>query len=921
MSKKDPTLNACGCCEGIEALTPLPVENQPGLSALSFRAGTHASFKTTMLSALSRNETLRRLGTRDDDDPTIALCDAWATVLDVFTFYQERIVNEGFLKTATERRSILQMARSIGYELSPGVAAGTYLAFTLDSAPGAPLSAQIGVGTKVQSVPAQDELPQIFETTEQLEAWNEWSQMKPQTNKKEIPGHDDKEVYLEGITTELKPGDGLLMIGAEREDDPSSERWDFRRVDSVTPYRDADFTRVTWKKGLGWRYRKKRLPAEKDFKVFALRQRAFLFGHNAPDWRNLPDEVRNRYLNGDENASKNNTDEEWNGLEISSISNTPAGGKLTTVYLDSLYPEIVEGSWLILARPDLPGTVNEDEFHVEVYEVLSAIESSRKGFTLTAKTTAVELEGEKLREKFNDAVRDTVAFGQSEKLEIAERPVTDPVEGDEIVLDKRLPDLPEKRTIIVSGKRARVEIVATFRRQVLRSEDGKETVPLSLGDSLVVMKRPEPQSDGKMQWTLMDKNGFTGTVSVRPGKLNSTSAREDDGTISEVATIDSVDTTSDPTLITLSSPLDNNFDRSTVVIYANVASATHGETKNETLGSGDGSRVFQKFALKQKPITYVSAATPTGGKSSLEVRVNNILWEEVSSLDGLGPEQRAYTTRLADDGTVTVHFGDGINGARTPTGVENVTATYRVGTGLDGMLEDKQLTTLITQTLGVKESANPLAPTGAADPESLDDARRNAPLTVLTFERIVSLKDFEDFANAFAGIGKAQANVLWDGEQRLVHITVAGADGGAVNTSSDLFKNLGEAIQSSRHSEYRAEINSYEALTFDVKANVWTHEDYIAEDVLASAEIALLEKFSFEKRSFGQAVTASELMSVIQQIDGIVAVDLDELHFTSHRTDLYDRLPESISDWEVTRDKPARLLTVNPKGITLLAIK
>jgi hypothetical protein len=62
-------------------------------------------------------------------------------------------------------------------------------------------------------------------------------------------------------------------------------------------------------------------------------------------------------------------------------------------------------------------------------------------------------------------------------------------------------------------------------------------------------------------------------------------------------------------------------------------------------------------------------------------------------------------------------------------------------------------------------------------------------------------------------------------------------------------------------------------------------------------------------------------MAAIQQTEAIVAVDLDELNFTSKRDDLYDRLPKTMSDWEVTRVKPAKLLTVNPKGITLIPIK
>src|SRR5207244_9631883 len=120
----------CGCCEGIHPATPRPVVNRPYLDALSYRVGTHESFLATMLARLSGREfpTLHELAARTGDDAAIALLDAWATVGDVLTFYQDRIANEGYLRTATERRSVLEAARLVGYELRPGVAASTYLA-------------------------------------------------------------------------------------------------------------------------------------------------------------------------------------------------------------------------------------------------------------------------------------------------------------------------------------------------------------------------------------------------------------------------------------------------------------------------------------------------------------------------------------------------------------------------------------------------------------------------------------------------------------------------------------------------------------------------------------------------------------------------------------------------------------------------
>src|ERR1700724_2662339 len=148
-------LNDCGCCSGLTAATPVDVVNRPGLSAISYRIGTHSSFLESMLAALSSSSrpALAALKTRASDDYAVALLDAFAVMADVLTFCQDRIRNEAYLRTARERLSVLQLARLIGYELRPGVAAATLLAFELENGPGAPGYSLIDVGTQVQSLP------------------------------------------------------------------------------------------------------------------------------------------------------------------------------------------------------------------------------------------------------------------------------------------------------------------------------------------------------------------------------------------------------------------------------------------------------------------------------------------------------------------------------------------------------------------------------------------------------------------------------------------------------------------------------------------------------------------------------------------------------------------------------------------------
>ena len=229
-------------------------------------------------------------------------------------------------------------------------------------------------------------------------------------------------------------------------------------------------------------------------------------------------------------------------------------------------------------------------------------------------------------------------------------------------------------------------------------------------------------------------------------------------------------------------------------------------------------QAFQRFTLRQPPLTYVSAATPSGGESTLEVRVNDLLWHEVPTFYGRGSEERIYVTSLDDEGKTTVMFGDGRTGARLPTGEENVTAKYRKGLGLPGLVKAHQLTQLMTRPLGVKGVTNPLAPSGAADRESLDESRRNAPLTVLTLGRIVSLQDYEDFARAFSGIDKALATWVWSGEKRSVFVTVAGPEGAEVRSDSALYKNLLTAMRQASDPNVPLLVASYVPRLFRLSA-------------------------------------------------------------------------------------------------------
>ena len=781
------------------------------------------------------------------------------------------------------------------------------------------------------------------------------------------------------MTNNLKPGDPLLFVGADRRDKETSEHWDLRRAEEIDIDRESKLTKITLESGLGAAF----TPPGTDIELFALRRRAALFGFNAPQFKAMPKEIREGELGFPEGkeASK------WANFSITAI----AGSEDDTIYLDSTYPEILRDSWVVLEIPS----------EVELYQVGQVDESSREGFTLTSKSTKLKLKGERLSE-FDLKVRETSVLAVSEQLSIAERPlrvndddaVLRPVEGKQIVLDQLLggtgqavdalrvralqefdltttPAIPPikagdelevievptdesllwtlrtvdgiegtaasdaplrvfpahefvtglraDKSLIVSGKPIRATPLDSAAGLILIGDGGAKR-SIETGEELVVLVQPrQGESSDELEFRLRTDDGFEGNLKTAAANLSYLPAREDDEPLAEHAVISTARPEFSKTAIILSTALKHIYDRTTVTIQANVARATHGESKNgEVLGSGAGSETFRKFTLAHKPLTHIKATTPSGTATTLKVRVDRVLWDEVAHFFDSGPNDRVFTSRLADDGAVTVQFGDGKTGSRLPTGVENVTADYRIGIGLPGLLKPDQLKLLMTQALGVKGVTNPLAPGGAEDPDSLDDARELAPLTVLTLDRVVSLQDYEDFARGFTGISKALAAELWQGEQRLVHLTVAGIAGGAPPVESLL-----AAIDAQRHVKARVIIQSYQAISFGVKARVLTDPAHIADDVLSAVEAHLLEAFAFGQRRFGQGATSSEVIAAIQEVEGVVAVDLELLNDLDPFS--APNVAADIANWQSGSEPPllvpAQLLTIDPDDVRILELK
>jgi hypothetical protein len=186
---------------------------------------------------------------------------------------------------------------------------------------------------------------------------------------------------------------------------------------------------------------------------------------------------------------------------------------------------------------------------------------------------------------------------------------------------------------------------------------------------------------------------------------------------------------------------------------------------------------------------------------------------------------------------------------------------------------------------------------------------------VLTLGRVVSLRDYEDFARTFAGLDKAHAVWTWAAGARGVYVTVAGADGAEVPEGSDLQTKLVGALLSAGAPGVHVTVGSYHQAYFRLAATVRVDPAYIEEKVAAAVESALRARFSFEARAFGQPVALSEVVAVMQNVEGVVAVNVQRLHRDGAGGRLLNTVVTAAlpaPGTGVARVKPAELLTLHP---------
>jgi hypothetical protein len=1100
----------CRCCEPPVPAAPVAISNRPGLPAIAYRIGTFATFRAAMLDALHDQPGLEGLTTRDSDDYSITVLELWAAVADVLTFYQERIANEAYLRTAVHRDSVQRLARLLDYRLRPGLAAETRLAFTIDpnQLPGKSNTARIPAGVKVMSVPGQDEQPQFFETVEEITGDARLNALWA------LPVPRPVNPFAQGTTAaalltrpdRLATGDPLLFFNAGRLEE--------KRITALDNLDTPVGRKVQWEPAIqhrAWvaaaahaarlvrRLRFFGVNASTSFQYYDPGQLSGGVWSSQPRWRNESVD-----LSFAANASSYPLDAQYEDLKpgmqlLVDTATEPDPLRLAAIVevrqarasLHDKHPQQDTVTQLTLTRVirDAPVVLSRDSNRLDVFarsgtdsalflertgstwqgwEPLGGILASgmaaaawasnrldifvrgvdgalyqrwRDGATggtwqpgsalwkslggvLTSPPSAVSLGVNRLDvfvrgadsalwhrwwngttwsgwQWFGGRLTSrpvAVAWGPN-RLDVFARGPDNALwhrcwDGSSLSAWQSLGGQISPDFCVAARAANRLDVFAraldgTLQTigwngslwsawQTLAPEIAGTPAVASWGaNRLDVFAR---RSDATLMHVVWNGSAwsapteFSGKIGGDPAAVSWGTGRIDlfarglDGGLqhsywdgsrwlpweglglglgrvddrraaslyqvdpqelvfrefeypAEVAgsritvplsQVDSIDkkrtvllqapplaphvatvTGSQPIASTPGAAPDHlaidftpelpaALRTGAAQLLGNAARATHGQSiaPEEILGDGNAAAAFQRFTLRHAPLTHLSSSKQVQGVASLSVLVNGARWTEVDSLYGQSASARVYVLRQDDDGRSTVQFGDGVTGARLPSGRGNVKAQYRYGLGLAGRVREKQLSVALTRPVGAKEVSNPAAAEGGADPEPRDAARIAAPTTVRTFGRAVALSDFETIAMASGEVAKASATWVWQTLQKAVHLTVAAQDGAAL--SAEALARLHAALDQARDPNHPLLLGSFCRVPVTVQANLIVDDAYVRDDVVAAARQALIDFFAFDHLALARSIHRSDIYAVLQAVPGLTALDLNVFHYKGH---------------------------------------
>lgn len=212
--------------------------------------------------------------------------------------------------------------------------------------------------------------------------------------------------------------------------------------------------------------------------------------------------------------------------------------------------------------------------------------------------------------------------------------------------------------------------------------------------------------------------------------------------------------------------------------YVGSVTAVQGvQFTSEAVAVSNGT-IDQVYQLQNNPVSGNSFTV------FVDLGLGPTAWTYVPTLVGQGPNALVFTNFVDANQNFYIVFGDGVNGYVPPLG-SPITATYQTNVGALGNVGANTINTYLNpptgspRVAGITNVTNPLAASGGAYQESIQSIQTQAPASLQTLGRGITVSDINTLAKNIAGFAWASAVEV---TYQLVNLYMAPNGGGTLSS-------------------------------------------------------------------------------------------------------------------------------------------
>jgi hypothetical protein len=306
-----------------------------------------------------------------------------------------------------------------------------------------------------------------------------------------------------------------------------------------------------------------------------------------------------------------------------------------------------------------------------------------------------------------------------------------------------------------------------------------------------------------------------------------------------------------------------------------------GGTEGE-VDAAQGEALTESFTGTGQQVARISLARTDIAEGRIRVNMSGMEWQEVEHFADSGSEDTHF--RVERDGLdrVSIVFGDGRWGAFPRQGAM-IEVSYLVTLGPLGNIAPHRVSELevpvyMSGNVLVQISVdNPIPATNGAERESAEEAKATAPAVLRSTWKAVTRDDYTALCLAFPGIAKARVmDINDDPNLRIYTVRICVAPEGGGLPSPLLKEQLESYLDARRIVTIDAGIVDPAYVPVDVSALLYTYPGQDVQVVKRRAMEALEKRFAFEAQDFGSPVYLSDLVSLLDGVEGVSHVVLRE---------------------------------------------